>query len=229
MDAGRKPVARGPFEAVMSSQWFEIPNLVSLSRVVLTPFVGYFLAQGDGRSTLICAVILVVAGITDGLDGYLARRMGKVSQLGIALDPVADKIFAGVLVVLLILYRGFPVWLATAIIGRDVLIMLAGLLLLRGRKLVLPSNITGKYAFGVMAFLLGSYVIRFEFGIVLTTYATLILLVLSTLVYARVFVRVRKGLKAPVFEDKPVYKFLRIGGSVALLALFFYKLATSLL
>ncbi|UCG61190.1 MAG: CDP-alcohol phosphatidyltransferase family protein [Candidatus Zixiibacteriota bacterium] len=206
-----------------------MPNLVSLFRVVLIPFLGYFLAQGDSRSTLICAGLYVLAGISDGLDGYLARKMGQVSQFGIALDPIADKVLAGALVILLIFYRDFPVWLAAAILGRDLLILIAGLLLLKGKKVVVPSNITGKYAFGVMAFLLGSYIIRFEFGIVLTTWVAVILLILSTIVYARVFVLVRKGRPAPVSADKPVYKFLRVGGSVLLLVLFFYKLTTSLL
>lgn len=213
----------------MSNPWLQIPNLVSLSRVALTPFVGYYLAQGDNRSTLICAVLLVVAGITDGLDGYLARKMGQVSRLGIALDPIADKVFAGVLVILLILYREFPIWLAGAIIGRDLLILGAGMILLRGRKINLPSNITGKYTFGVMAFLLGSYVIRFDFGIWLTGTATVLLLVLSTIVYARLFVYVKAGKDAPVFNDRPVYKILRIGGTLALLVVYLYKLGQTLI
>ena len=212
----------------MSNQWLQIPNLVSLSRVALTPFVGYYLAQGDNRSTLICAILLVVAGITDGLDGYLARRLGQVGKLGIALDPIADKVFAGVLVILLIFYREFPVWLAAAIVGRDLLILAAGSMLLKGKQVVIPSNITGKYAFGVMAFLLGSYVIRFDFGIWLTTTATVALLILSTIVYARVFVYVRRGKDAPVFNDRPIYKILRIGGSLILLVIFLYKLGHTL-
>ena len=206
-----------------------LPNLLTILRILLIPVfvVAFYLPFSWGRE--LATALFVLAAITDWLDGYLARRMGQVSQLGIALDPIADKVFAGVLVILLIFYREFPVWLAAAIIGRDLLILVAGLLLLSGKKVVIPSNITGKYAFGVMAFLLGSYIIRFEFGIALTTYATVALLILSTLVYARVFVRVRRGRAAPVFADKPVYKSLRVGGSVLLLALFCYKLATSLL
>ena len=96
----------------MPSPWLQIPNLVSLSRIAMVPFLGYYLARGDDRSTLICAILMIVAGITDGLDGYLARRLGQISKLGIALDPVADKIFAGALVLLLIFYRDFPIWLA---------------------------------------------------------------------------------------------------------------------
>ncbi|MEW6411860.1 MAG: CDP-alcohol phosphatidyltransferase family protein [Candidatus Zixiibacteriota bacterium] len=212
----------------MSNQWFQIANLVSISRILLTPFVGYYLAQGDSRSTLICAALLVLAGITDGLDGYLARRLKQVSEFGIALDPIADKIFAGVLVVLLIFYRDFPIWLAAAIVGRDLLILIAGSILLRGRKVVIPSNITGKYTFGVMAFLLGSYVIRFPFGIWLTTWVTVILLILSTLIYARVFWHVRRGQAPPVFRDKLMYKVLRVSLSSFALGVYLFRLVAEL-
>lgn len=213
----------------MASEWLKLPNLLSLSRVAMTPFVGYFLAQGDNRSTVICAGFLILAAVSDGLDGYLARRMGQVSSLGIALDPIADKIFAGVLVVLLIAYREFPVWLAAAIIGRDLIILAAGSLLLKGRKVVIPSNITGKYTFTAIAVLIGSYVIRFPFGIWLMILFTILLLIISTLIYARVFIYVRKGQAAPVFPDKPLYKISRITATLAVSAVFLYRLWQDLL
>jgi CDP-diacylglycerol--glycerol-3-phosphate 3-phosphatidyltransferase len=203
---------------------WKAPNLVSLSRVFLTPVVALFIAGQDTRSKLICLGLLILAAVTDGLDGWLARRTNNVSRLGIALDPVADKIFAGVLVVLLIAYRGFPLWLAGVIIGRDLLIMLAGLSLMRGRTISLPSNHTGKYAFSSIAVLLGSYVITFPFGIVLTTWTTLILLALSLVVYARTFVAVRRGRAFPRFADRPAYKLGRVLLTVALSAVFLYRL-----
>jgi len=204
---------------------WRLPNLLSLSRVALTPVVGYFLAKGDDRSTLICVALLAVAGITDGLDGYFARRMGMVSNLGKMLDPLADKLMAAVLVVLLILFREFPVWLAVVIVGRDVLIVLAGSLLLRGKKLVLPSNLTGKYAFAAIVVLLASYVVRFEFGIVTTTWITVSLVTLSTFFYGRVFLHVRRGQTPPVFTDRPLFAALRIGVVLVYAGIFFFKLA----
>lgn len=212
----------------MFREMLNIPNLLSLSRIFLAPVIGYYLWRGDARSTLICLILLAIAGITDGLDGYLARRLNQVSNFGIALDPVADKILAGAVVVMLIFYRDFPLWLAVLIIGRDVLILLAGMYLVKERRLVLPSSITGKYAFAAIAFLLGSYIIRFDFGILLTTYVTIGLLVASTINYARVFMRVRNGRDMPVFRDRPVYKALRVGASIVGLVIFFYKLLSDL-
>ncbi len=201
----------------------QLPNLLSISRVLLTPLVGYYLSKNTLHATHIAALLLILAGITDGLDGFLARRLKQTSELGRILDPLADKIMAGVLVILLILYRDFPIWLAGIIIGRDGLILLAGLLLLGGRKVVVPSNLTGKYAFTAIAFLIGSYVYRFPFGITLTTWATVILVVVSTLLYARVFWSVRQGKAPPRFHDTKVLKILRGGGLVLFLLIFFYK------
>jgi CDP-diacylglycerol--glycerol-3-phosphate 3-phosphatidyltransferase len=201
-----------------------LPNLVSLSRIFLTPFIGYYLWLDDNRATLICVLLIILAGITDGLDGYLARRTGKVTPLGIALDPVADKIFAGVLVVMLMMFRNFPLWLAVLIIGRDLLILLAGIVLLKDRRHTLPSNLTGKYTFAVIACLLGSYVIRFHLGIILFTWLTVLFTVLSLVNYSRVFIRVRQGNLPPVFNDKPFYRNGRIILTVGLSAVTLFYL-----
>ncbi len=202
---------------------FQIPNLVSLSRIFLTPFVGYFLWKGDLQSTHICALLLILAALTDALDGYLARKLNQTSELGKTLDPLADKIMAVILVILLILFREFPIWLALIIIGRDLLIMLAGLILLKGEKIVIPSNLTGKYAFVAIAFLIGSYVYSFPFGIWFTTIITLIYITLSMYFYTRLFLSVRKGLSPPVFKDKKIYVILRWIWVNSFLFIYFYK------
>ncbi len=200
-----------------------IPNLLSLSRVALTPAIGYFLWKGDNQSTVICAALLVVAGITDGLDGYLARRLGQISDMGKVLDPTADKVMAAVLVVLLILYRDFPIWLAVVIVGRDLLILIAGIVLLRGKKVVVGSNLTGKYAFSAIAVLLGSYVIRFKFGIATAPWIVVALIAFSIVLYARVFLRIRRGEEAPVFIDRPLYRILRTAATTIYAGLVVYN------
>lgn len=212
------------FRGMPKAGVFSIPNLLSLSRVFLTPVIGYFLWRGDDRATVIALVLIILAAVTDGLDGYLARKLGQISDLGIALDPVADKIFAGVLVILLVLFRDFPLWLAAVIVGRDLLIMVGGGLIIRQRKVTVPSNLTGKYAFAVIAVLLASHVIRFEFGIVFMTYLTVLFVFLSVLSYFRIFVVMAGGRPVPVFRDKAVYKAGRIVLAFAVTAVFLYRL-----
>jgi len=103
------------------------PNLVTLSRIILIPLlVGlYYLPDSwisvPGRN-LAATLVFVLAGITDWLDGYLARRLNQMSAFGAFLDPVADKlIVVGALVVLLFLNR-VDMLVALIIIGREIAI-----------------------------------------------------------------------------------------------------------
>ena len=67
-----------------------IPNLISLGRVILVPIVFWLLLQDQ---TQMAFVLFVVAGISDGVDGFLAKRYGWTTELGAYLDPLADKLF----------------------------------------------------------------------------------------------------------------------------------------
>jgi CDP-diacylglycerol--glycerol-3-phosphate 3-phosphatidyltransferase len=207
-----------------ASEILQPANLLSLSRVLLTPFIGYYLWRGDNQATLVCALLLIVAGITDVLDGYVARRLNQISRLGMVLDPLADKVLVVALVVMLIFFRGFPLWLAVVIVGRDLLILAAGMVLLKGSDIIIPSNMTGKRAFAAIALLLGSYIIRFDFGIMLMTYVTIILVAASTTIYIKCFVLLRKGVPLTPFADRPLYRITRAVVTIAVLGEYFYKL-----
>lgn len=199
------------------SELLLIPNLISLSRVALTPLLGYLLWRNDPQSTAICLLLLVVAGITDALDGYYARKLNLRSELGLILDPLADKIFAAVLVVELILFRDFPVWLATAIIGRDVLFAIAGAVLIGKRKVPLASNLTGKYAFFSVVVLIGFSVLSFETGVRIVAGFTLVLLLLSMIFYFRSMLQILRGVEPKQFVDKPIFRRLRISATAVVL------------
>ncbi len=189
----------------------QIPNLLSLSRIPLGIVAVIGLSQ-EGPTALIFTVgVVIIAGLSDGLDGALARRQNRVTALGITLDPVADKVFAGLLVLGLIFYRDFPVWMAAAIIGRDLLILGGGIILTTGRHISLPSNLPGKYCFAAIVILLGSYILRFDFGITLMTIITLILLIVSLAAYARVFYLTMRGKIVPAFRDSRWKKTIRTG------------------
>lgn len=202
----------------------KLPNLISLFRVLITPVIGYYLFLDTPQATFVAVILMFTAGISDALDGYIARKLNLVSDFGIAFDPVCDKIFAIIILVFLIQFREFPLWLAIVIVGRDLLILVGGWVLLKGRKIVVPSNLTGKYTFASIALLLGSATIRFQFGIESTTYLTIIFTIASLLVYYRVFQKVKKGEPAPVFQDNRKYMMLRIGAALLYLVYFAYEL-----
>ncbi|PWB68173.1 hypothetical protein C3F09_12190 [candidate division GN15 bacterium] len=195
------------------------PNLISVSRILITPLVGYFLARNDSRATAVCVALLALIGTTDFLDGYVARRLNLRSGLGLVLDPLADKLFAAVLLVELVLFRNFPIWLAIMIVGRDLLIVIAGMLVIRHWNIRTPSYIVGQYAFFSVILLLGFYVIRFNFGIELITPISVALMVLSLISYGRRFARILRNQPVTPPTDRPVYKILRVTLTVVILAI----------
>lgn len=204
-------------------QLLQIPNLLSLSRIGLAPIIGYYLWRNNPGSTIICLLLLLAAAVTDGLDGYLARRMNLQSRLGEILDPLADKIMAATLLVFLIMFREFPIWLAGLIVGRDLVLLAAGAILMKGRRVSLPSNLIGKYCFASILALLVSYVIRFSDAIVIYTPLTLALLAASSVSYLNVFMKVHNRETPTPFIDRPSYRRLRIAGLTLIVVWLAYR------
>lgn len=104
---------------------FNIPNLLTWLRIALIPLVVavyYYLPEPWGYP--VSAMIFALAGITDWLDGYLARRLGQVSRFGAFLDPVADKLMVAAALVLLVDQHGGTLLSIAAIIiiGREIAI-----------------------------------------------------------------------------------------------------------
>lgn len=102
-----------------------IPNLITLGRVVLVPIVFWLLLDGDMRSAFF---LFLVAGVSDGVDGYLAKRFGWTSELGAYLDPLADKLLLVCIFIALGVAGQLPSWLVIGVVTRDVLIV-AGVML----------------------------------------------------------------------------------------------------
>jgi cardiolipin synthase (CMP-forming) len=100
-----------------------LPNLISAIRILLVwPIVTALLAR-DSRTALL---LIVIAGASDGLDGYLAKRFHWQSRVGGILDPLADKLLL-VAAFLTLAYQGLaPVWLAAVVVLRDVVIISGG-------------------------------------------------------------------------------------------------------
>lgn len=141
-------------------------NLLSLSRFPLGVLTYIALARGENFAAV---ALFVLAAVTDFLDGFFARRLQRrnhrPNKWGVILDPVADKVFAIIVLVGIIAYRDFPLLLAALIVVRDLGILIAGSRLLKGKNLVVPSNLPGKYYFAALAVLLVSHLALFESGV----------------------------------------------------------------
>ena len=97
-----------------------LPNLITLARVALVPVLILLLKEQDYAAALI---VFVIAGVSDALDGYLAKRLNVQSRLGAILDPAADKLLLVSAYVMLALLGHIPFWLVLVVVFRDLLIV----------------------------------------------------------------------------------------------------------
>ena len=102
-----------------------LPNILSVFRIIMSPFFILFMIQDEPYFLLLSLLLIFVVSITDFFDGYYARKYKLVTELGKYLDPIADKIF--ILTVLFTLYfilgnDIFPLWMVVLILLRDVFI-----------------------------------------------------------------------------------------------------------
>ena len=96
-----------------------LPNFLTLIRILITPLFVIFMIKGQYRSALL---VFFLAGVTDGLDGLFARWFNQKTILGAHLDPIADKLLLISAFVLLAVQKIIPGWLAVVVISRDILI-----------------------------------------------------------------------------------------------------------
>jgi cardiolipin synthase len=99
-----------------------IPNFITLGRVILVPVVFWLLVSGQTQAAFL---VFVIAGISDGVDGYLAKRYGWTTELGAYLDPLADKLLIVSIFLALGVAEKLPSWVVIAVVSRDILIVIA--------------------------------------------------------------------------------------------------------
>ena len=143
-----------------------LPNLITVFRLLLIPVFVIFLLEN--RSNLALATF-VAAGISDALDGLLARILKQKTLFGAYVDPVADKLLLATAFVTLAIMGWLPGWLAVVVVSRDVIIMVGiGILMLNNRPLTIKptydSKITTFVQLVTVCFILAAdYLTAFQF------------------------------------------------------------------
>lgn len=102
-----------------------IPNLITLGRIILVPVVVWAITSGEMR---IAFLLFLAAGISDAIDGFLAKHFHMKSELGAYLDPLADKVLIVSIYVSLGIAGALPIWLVILVVSRDIMIIGAFLL-----------------------------------------------------------------------------------------------------
>ncbi len=120
-----------------------LPNALTLIRILLVPVLVVALTVETAGGETIAAIVFVIAALTDGLDGYIARSRQSVTTFGKVMDPVADKLMIAAALISLVSLDRLPAWVAMVIIAREFAV--SGLRIAAGQQgVVIPATGLGK-------------------------------------------------------------------------------------
>ncbi len=193
----------------------DLPNLLTLARIAMLPFVLLLIDNYSRVLSFAAALIFILGGITDLLDGYLARKRGQETVLGAFLDPLADKLFVLGTLVFLVARDRVPEWLVVVLMSRELAItMLRSIAASYG--LVIAAGRTGKTKTALQAIGITFLLIHFRYRILVLDfeldfhrvgtyliYLSLVLSVWSAGEYIRFFVQAAEEKDRRQHADDP--------------------------
>lgn len=130
----------------MFDKVWTISNFLSFLRMLLVIPITFLILSREESLHYLAIGLIVIAVLTDSLDGILARKLNQVTEFGKIIDPLADKVAVGIVVVILTLQEKLPFWFVILVIARDVLIFMGGIHIKKTRHIILQSNLVGKWA-----------------------------------------------------------------------------------
>lgn len=122
-----------------------VPNILTGIRLLLVPLFLIVFFSGIPNATLIALIIFLAAGLTDILDGHLARKYNMVTKWGSVLDPLADKLMSIAVLLSLTISGTLPIWVLFVLTIKELLLILGGSILFKKGK-YLPAQSCGKIA-----------------------------------------------------------------------------------
>lgn len=167
-----------------------LPNMLTLGRLILLPFIFFCLRHDTSSYTLAAIVLIFAAVLLDSLDGYVAHKLNQVTDLGRILDPIVDKLSVGCGIIFLLVLRDFPLWAALIIFGRDAAILVLVFLLIRRKELVTSSNFLGKMTVTALAGMILFYIVQLQPHAIISVYVAVFLVILSGTDYICSYIRI---------------------------------------
>lgn len=166
---------------------FNSSNILSTLRLLLAiPFIILFEYWEQPGIKQVIIYLVVFAGITDILDGYLARKLNQITEFGKIIDPLADKIAMAAVLIGILSNKLLPFYYFILIICRDLLILLGGIFIAKKTGFILPSNIIGK----ITVIIIGIVILLALFGLnsnnliyEIIYYLSIVMIFLSLIVY----------------------------------------------
>lgn len=168
-----------------------VPNILTAIRFLIIPAFVYYFFSGMRNGLQIATMLFVLAGLTDILDGFIARKYKLVTKLGIVLDPLADKsMLLTVLICITVKYH-IPLWVIIIVGIKEILMIIGAIALLNEHDMVIPANRFGKIS--TIAFYIAILSMIFELpqsGVLLDAF--LILTIVALIVYLNNFLSIRR-------------------------------------
>lgn len=170
-------------------------NFLSVSRILALPILIWLHQSNNYQPNLEMKLIIVYMVLSDFLDGFASRALNQVSEMGKWLDPVADKVCAGVLFTYVWYIGMMPAWLFAIILLRDVFILIGSLIIKKKRGKVAMSVMAGKIAVNILAlyWLVLVFLPEMTDLILVLKYASVVMLALSSIVYMRRMINILNG------------------------------------
>lgn len=176
----------------MNRDIVNIPNILTLFRLFLIPVFILFFFSKLAHSLILSILIFLLAGVTDILDGYIARKYNLITKWGIVLDPLADKLMLLTVLSCLVIKNYILLWILIIVAVKEIFMIVSSTFLYK-KDTIIPSNIFGKIT--TFLFYLSIFVLTFNetFGDYLL-YIAVLSTVIALINYLFVFFK-KKSLK----------------------------------
>ena len=180
-----------------------VPNILTIIRFFLIPILFYF-ALNDNY--IVAVIVLILSGITDVLDGYIARKFNFITDFGTLLDPLADKLTQISTLLVLVLRGIIDVWILAIVIAKELIMIIGATFLFKKETIAIPSRWYGKTAtvlFYVAIFcsmMEKQFNLQYSFAIYLY-YIAIAFTIFALFMYLKVFLELRSSSEKNIKES----------------------------
>lgn len=168
-------------------------NKLTVFRIILIPIFIYMFFSSFPYSNIISLFIYILAGITDFLDGFIARKYNMQTKAGTVLDPLADKLMLISVLTSLYIKKLIPLWVLIIVIAKEVIMIIVGIILYN-KNFIIPSNIFGKLSTIIFYIAICLLILSVNEAI-WVIYVALTLSILAFIIYFLIFSKMTKNKK----------------------------------
>ncbi|MBP7073288.1 MAG: CDP-alcohol phosphatidyltransferase family protein [Clostridia bacterium] len=168
-----------------------IPNALTIFRLILIPGFVYYYFSSMPNGDRIAIVLFAAAGVTDILDGFIARRCNLITRLGTVLDPLADKLMLLTVLISVTMKNQISFWIIIVVAIKETLLILGAITLFNDHDIVVPANRFGKLS--TIAFYIAIIAVAFDIPyskVMLDGFV--IITILALVVYANCYISIKR-------------------------------------